>query len=213
MNQLQILGTLAEDPFLTQAVLARRCGLSVAMVNNYLKELSEAGLIEFRRKSLKSVSYHLTGLGRAQVEILESELVADTIARFARAKERMRKRIQDQTAKAPLHRVVLYGSGHLTEMVFHALEQSGVIVIGVCTGNPAMGQQWCGRPVMDTTRVSDAAPDAVIITDWESTDEIWHRLKALFNGHIRLIRLDGRPSDDAMQETELPEPHYTHPWI
>ena len=194
MNQLQILSMLAEDPNLTQAVLARSCGLSVAMVNNYMKELCDAGLIEYRRKSSKSVSYHLTGAGRAQIAAIESEFTGDAIDRFAQAKERLRKRILSQS---PIRSVVLYGGGHLAQLVFHALEQTGVNVVGVCDENPGAGRKWCGCSVLDISQIASKAPDAIIITDWRRTDEIWQRLKDMINGNIRLIRLDGQPSNGA----------------
>jgi len=212
MNQFLILSALAEDPFLTQAALAHRCSLSVAMVNNYLKELCEAGLMEYQRKSLKSVSYHVTDLGRAQLEILESELTGDAIERFARAKERIQRRILSQCPNSRLRRVILYGSGHLAELVFHALAQADVRVIGICDEDPRFGPEWCGCPVIDASQVARMRPDAIIITDWRHTDSAWNKLKALFSGNFLLIRLDGHPSYGAAPEVEQPEPQFTFPW-
>jgi DNA-binding MarR family transcriptional regulator len=212
LNQFLILSALTEDPFLTQAALAHRCGLSVAMVNNYLKELCEAGLMEYRRKSLKSVSYHVTDLGRAQVEIVESELTSDVIERFTLAKERMQRRILSQSPNARLRRVVLYGSGPLAELVFHALMQADVRVIGICDEDPRFGPEWCGCPAIDPSQVARMRPDAIIITDWNHTDTAWNRLKELFNGNFMLIRLDGRPAYGTPPETDQPELQFTFPW-
>jgi DNA-binding MarR family transcriptional regulator len=212
LNQLLILNALAEDPFMTQAVLARRCGLSVAMVNNYLKELCDAGLMEYRRKSLKSVSYHVTDLGRAQIEILESELTGDAVARFAHAKERIIKRIFAQCPSARLRRVILYGNGHLAELVYHALALADVKVSALCDDEAGAGTEWCGCPVIETSQIAHIRPDAIIITDWPHTDTVWGKLKALFNGNYRLIRLDGHPSYGPAPEVEQPEPQFTFPW-
>jgi predicted transcriptional regulator len=212
LNQFLILSALSEDPFLTQASLAQRCSLSVAMVNNYLKEVCEAGFMEYRRKSLKSVSYHVTDLGRAQVEILEWELTGDAIERFAQAKERIQRRILSQCPNSRLRRVILYGSGHLMELVFHALTQADVRVIGICDEDPGCGLEWCGCPVIDAPQAARMRPDAIIITDWVHTDTIWNKLKRLFNGHFLLIRLDGHPAYGAAPEVELPESQFTFPW-
>ncbi len=211
LNQLHILKILAGDPFLTQAALARHCGLSVAMVNNYLKDLQDAGLIEYRRKSLKNVSYHLTSLGRVQIEILESELTAEAIASFARNKERVREQILAQSPDTPLRRVIFCGAGHLAELTLHALEDGNIQVVGLCEDSSRVGREWYGRPVVHISQLVDMAPDAVIITNWHHTEEIWRRLKSLLKRRVPLIRLDVRPSDDSAREAEIPEPHYTLP--
>ena len=181
---------IAGNPHLTQAALSRHCGLSVSMVNNYMKELCEVGLIEYRRKSTKSVSYHLTAAGRAQLEAMESELTGDTIARFAQAKERLLERIRVQCAGLPHPRLVLYGTGHLAELVFHALSRSEIRVIGVCDASRTAGTRWCGCEVLELQQLVALAPDAVIITDWGHADEIWKKLGVLLQGRVRLIRLD-----------------------
>ena len=212
LNQLLILTALGEDPFLTQATLAHRCRLSVAMVNNYLKEQCDAGMIEYRRKSLKSVSYHVTDLGRAQMDILEAEVMADAIARFALAKEQILKRLMGQVQDMSLHRVILFGTGHLAEMVFHALAPAGVRVIGVCNDQASIGSDWCGCPVFDFAQIGVMAPDAVVITDWSNTDTIWNRLKTYYNGSLRVIRLDGHCVHGTTSEIERRESHYTAPW-
>ncbi len=191
---MQILSMIAGDPHLTQAALSRHCGLSVSMVNNYMKELCEAGLIEYRRKSTKSVSYHLTAAGRARLETMESELTGDAIAQFAQAKERLLERIRSQCAGFRHPRVVLYGTGHLAELVFHALAKSEISVIGICDVSRAAGSRWCGCEVVDPGQLAALAADAVIIADWGHADEIWKKLEVLLQGRVRLIRLDRHSS-------------------
>jgi predicted transcriptional regulator len=51
-NQLNILREVAVDAHVTQAELAARCALSVAMVNNYMKELCRSGLMEYHRRTI-----------------------------------------------------------------------------------------------------------------------------------------------------------------
>jgi len=212
LNQLLILTALAQDPFLTQAALARRCGLSVAMVNNYLKEQCELGLIEYRRKSLKSVSYHITSMGRAQMEVLEAERMADAVDRFTAAKERILKRMQVQAPEGTLRRVILFGAGPLAEMVLPALTQAGIQVTGICDDTLAPGSDWFGCPVFEFAQIGVMAPDAVVITDWSHIDTIWNRMKTVYGGTLRLIRLDGHGVPGGAPEAERPLPHFIAPW-
>src|SRR5512138_927670 len=87
LNQLNIARELAADPHLTQAELARRCNLSVSMVNNYLKELCSMGWLEYHRKSSKTVSYHITPGGLEHLDEVQHELIHEMVDLFAVAKE------------------------------------------------------------------------------------------------------------------------------
>lgn len=192
LNQLLILREISTDPNLTQAELARRCGLSVAMVNNYMKELSGLGWLQYRRRSSKSVSYHVTPAGRQQIEAVETDLVHEMAERFAAGKARIRERIFSQS-EGMLQRVVLVGSGDLAEMAFHALESAQIAVVGVCDLEPArIGKDWCGRKILDCSQIPYLKPDAVVIADSRFSAEQAGQLKQLFDYGIRVIFLGGR---------------------
>lgn len=190
LNQLNILREVAGNSRVTQAELAQLCSLSVAMVNNYMKELCSSGLLEYHRKTSKSVTYHLTPAGERSLELLQRELMDEMVGMFAAAKEQIRARIMSR-AQTALHRVVLYGSGHFAQLAFHALELAGVNVLGVCDDNPAMlGREFCGREVLSPAQIRFIAPDAVIIADSLRTEEIHANLSYLSNHGIAVIRLD-----------------------
>jgi len=191
LNQLNILQQLASDSHLTQAELARRCNLSVAMVNNYIKELYALGLLEYHRKSSRNVSYHLTASGSAHIENIRQELMLELVQLFADAKARIQEFVIGQAADG-LRRVILFGSGHLAELTLHALESARLNVIGVCTDDPQLlGREWCGREVLNPSQIRYMAPDAVIIADPGRAVEICRSLNHLMERGIRLIRLDG----------------------
>jgi predicted transcriptional regulator len=191
LNHLNILREVAGNAHITQAELAGHCSLSVAMVNNYMKELCAGSMLEYHRKTTKSVTYHLTPFGARYLESLQLELIKEMVDMFVAAKEHIRARIVSQ-AKKTLQRVVLYGSGHLAQLAFHALELAGAKILGVCDDNPAMiGSDFCGREVLSPAQIRFIAPDAVVIADALRMQEICHSLSSLSDKGITLIRLDG----------------------
>lgn len=203
LNQLNILREVAEKARITQAELATLCSLSVAMVNNYMKDLCNKGLLEYKRKSVKSVTYHLTPSGTRHMETLQTELISEMVRMFERAKEQIRARIMNQ-ANSALQRVVVYGSGHLAQLTFHSLELSNVHILGVCDDDPKMiGRDFCGREIVNPSQIRFIAPDAVIIADTIRTEEILRNLKALLQHGIKLIRLDStiESDSDALHQT------------
>jgi DNA-binding MarR family transcriptional regulator len=190
LNQLNILREVGDNAHITQAELAGRCSLSVAMVNNYMKELCGTGLLEYRRKTTKSVTYFLTPAGKQHLDTLQSELINEMVSMFAEAKEQIRARIVSQ-AQAALQRVVLFGSGHLAQLAFHALELTGASILGVCDDNiETIGSDFCGRAVLSPSQIRFLAPDAVIVADSIRAEEICRSLDSLAIRGIDIIRLD-----------------------
>jgi predicted transcriptional regulator len=191
LNQLNILREVANNAHITQAELAFHCSLSVAMVNNYMKELCAGNWLEYHRKTTKSVTYHLTTAGTRYLESLQLELINEMVDMFVAAKEQIRARIVSQ-AHAALQRVILYGSGNLAQLAFHALELAGASILGICDDNPGIiGTDFCGREVLSPTQIRFIAPDAVIIADSLRAEEICRNLSNLLDKGITLIRLDG----------------------
>jgi len=206
LNQLNILREVAANAHITQAELANRCSLSVAMVNNYMKELCGSGLLEYHRKTVKSVTYHLTPSGTRHLETLQGKLIDEMVAMFVAAKEQIRNRIVSQT-KTALHRVVLFGSGHLAQLAFHALELAGTNILGVCDDNPQMiGRDFCGREVLSPTQIRFLAPDAVVVADSQRTEEICRNLEFIIDRGISLIRVDGFSETPKAGSEQLPAP-------
>jgi predicted transcriptional regulator len=212
LNQLNILREVASNSRITQAALARRCSLSVAMVNNYMKELCGSGLLEYHRRTIKTVTYHLTPAGIQRLEALQGRLIQEMVGMFATAKNQIRDRIRNQT-RSNLRRVVLFGTGNLAQLAFHALELAGVKILGVCDDNPEMiGKDFCGREVVNPSQIRFLAPDAVVIADSVRPEEICHNLDSLRSYGIDLIRLDlQRESHSSSQSgfTALPNPKRT----
>lgn len=191
LNQLNILKEVAADAHITQAELAKRCSLSVAMVNNYMKELCRMGLMEYHRRTIKNVTYHLTPEGEAELESLRRELFKKMVDMFANAKEHIRQRILSQSP-TKLQRVVLFGCGDLAQLAFLALERTDVRILGICDDNiETIGGEFCGREVLNSSQIRFLAPDAVIIADAQRADAIYQDLKFLLNHGIGIIRLDG----------------------
>lgn len=196
LNELKLLSCIAANPHVTQAELSRRCGLSVAMVNNYMKVLSDSGLLEYHRRSSKSVSYHLTPAGTVQMGAIGQELLEEMVKLFGKAKERVLSLMLSQLGSA--RRVVLYGTGDLAVIVFHALESREIRVVGVCEDDPAkIGLDWCGREISNPAQIRYLAPDAVVLCDRERTEEVYRSLRYLQDRGIGLIRLDGATAKEA----------------
>lgn len=206
LNQLNILREVSADAHITQAELAIRCSLSVAMVNNYMKELCRIGLMEYHRRTIKSVTYHLTPAGSAQLDALNRELMREMVEMFVASKEQVQARITSQ-APSGLRRVVLFGGGHLAQLAFHALEMSRVNILGVCDDDmDVIGSDFCGREVTGPSQMRFLSPDAVIVARAPNTEEVHRSLESLMDRGIQVIRLDCNTVPRSAAACEVNEP-------
>jgi DNA-binding MarR family transcriptional regulator len=189
LNQLRILEQIAANHDITQSELAHSCALSVAMVNNYMKELCERGLLEYRRKTSKTISYHVTEAGQETADSTRDELLRELLDMSADARDWVRTIIMKQTRKE-LRRAVIYGTGTPAEIVFHALESAGANIIGVCSDDPQeIGTEWCGRQIVNPSQIRFLAPDAVIVAVDEGCEEVCRRLMPLAQSRIEIIAI------------------------
>jgi predicted transcriptional regulator len=204
LNHLNILREIKANARITQAELANLCSLSVAMVNNYMKELCGTGWIEYHRKSSKNVSYHLTPLGKSYLDSLQMELIREMARLFEEAKQHVQARIVS-SARSSLKRVVLFGTGNLAQLVFHALELAGARIVGVCDdSSSSLDRDFCGREVIRPNQIRYIAPDAIVVADSSRTEEISQNLAQLCGHEIEIIRLDSL-SEQGSEKTETPE--------
>jgi hypothetical protein len=132
------------------------------------------------------------------------------VSLFGEAKNGIRQIIVEQGGQKA-SRVVLYGSGDLAELTFHALESIGVAVIGICSESEQKpAGDWCGRELLNPTQIKYLAPDAVVIADPDRSEQIYQSLLSLRDRRIRLIRLhatengsrpgDSKPSGELAQD-------------
>jgi predicted transcriptional regulator len=213
LNQLNILREITVNAHITQAELAGRCALSVAMVNNYMKDLCRQKFLRYHRKSIKNVSYHLTSAGTRHLEQLQKERIGEMAQLFGEAKSHILDQIMDAPGGPP-RRLALYGSGNLAQLVFLAMQSSGLAVLCVCD-DATNGEEmhFCGCSIEHPLRLRRVAPDAVIVTDEPKTQESAEILESLQRTGTRLIRLDNeltpRPELLAAAERGAPaQPEY-----
>jgi predicted transcriptional regulator len=191
LNEYNILSLVSGNSRVTQAELARRCNLSVAMVNNYMKALCTRGLIEYHRRTSKSVTYHLTSVGQDWLSSTELQLVSEAVELSEQIRERILETIRRQ-APGALRRIVIYGTGTLAELTHHALVAQHPDAVSFCDDDDVQsGREFCGQPVLVYSQISEWKPDAVIITGGVRAGDTNGTWTFLSDQGIRVVRLSG----------------------
>ncbi len=159
------------------------------MVNNYIKCLKAEGIIRVAGKTNRTLSYHLTQDG--QNELRESLLAySSEIVQLYSAVKCEIAQIMDGFYQEGIRTLVLFGVAETAEVVFAALRNSPLIVIGVIDSDSTkQGQPFNGLIVQAPQKLEEINPDAVLVTSFGKQDEIYACIQDLVGNKIKTKKL------------------------
>ncbi|MBI4774546.1 MAG: winged helix-turn-helix transcriptional regulator [Deltaproteobacteria bacterium] len=188
-RELFILACLNENPSMSQHILAERVHLSSTMVNNYIRRLADEGLIRVEGHTNRSMRYSLTPKGYNRLSKLFIDYSVDIVRLYIATKHELVHKLMSLPREG-VRRVVLFGAGETCEIVFAALKEMPVQVVGIVDNDPEkQGKRFFGIPVEGREAVPAIQPDCVLITSYARQDEIFEEIRHLESEGIRVCRL------------------------
>ena len=135
-KEFWLLTLITDDPSISQHRIAQRLGISNAMTNTYIKGFTETGLIRVTGKTNRSIRYHLTPAGRRAKRLLLHRYGREVARLHTVARQEYRKRVASLADKG-IKRVVVFGAATTGELVYEALKEAEVEVVGIVDNDPA----------------------------------------------------------------------------
>lgn len=176
LRELQLMELLADQPEISQSLLAERVGLTPARVNAYIRIFVERGHLSAEQKPRGRV-YRLTEGGEHCLAYHQVSYRAELVRLRRSARVRFCeffRELRDQGVA----RVVLYGAGETGEVALDALEGGGpVTVLAVVDDDPTkQSEDFHGVRVIALDAVEGLRLDAVVVTSISFGEEIRARL-------------------------------------
>lgn len=189
-RMLAILEALTDNAAISQSELGIRTGLSSAMVNGYLKQMREDGLVERRPLNAKSYEYLLTQSGRN----VRREYFGEYCAEIVRSYTAIKRHVQDKLEKLAQEgkqRLVLWGASETCDIVLSALRETPLTVLALVDSNPAKhGTLLAGHAIFPPAVLTSMNCDAVVITSFGQAANIYEQLQPLANDYgLEVVRL------------------------
>lgn len=187
---LSILDALATDSDLSQQELGQRSGLSGAMVNQYLRELSAEGMIRYIPANGKSFRYVLTDQGDTLRRRMFSTYSSELVRLYSSLKRTILDKLKVLERKG-VRKVVLFGASETCEVVLSAMRDSAFEVVAVVDNDPEKhGKIFHGQVIASPRILDDLRCQAVIVTTFGHQDEICGQLSPLsHNTGMEIVRL------------------------
>ncbi len=176
---LAILDALSLDSDLSQRDLARRVGISGAVVNQRLRELQTRGLIVFEARNAKSYRYPLTPEGERLREEMVSRCTSEAIHIYTAIKRHCRLRLEWLRARN-IQKIAMFGASETCEVVISALSDMPFKVMALVDNDVAKHGTVFHGYVVSSPRILELVDcQAVLITSFGRQSEIREQLAPL----------------------------------
>ncbi len=172
---LGLLTAVEDNSRLTQRTAADDLGIALGLVNAYLKRCIRKGYVKVTQAPANRYAYYLTPTGFAEKSRLTTEYLTTSLNFFRGARQQCSE-VFGECARHGWRRVLLAGSGDLTEIAMLCVDDTVIDLVGIL-GTASQGRTFNGLPV---TSDLDNAPafDAIVITDFESAQALFDELVA-----------------------------------
>jgi len=187
-----LLSTIEKGDILTQREIAKKLNIAPSMVNMYLADCLNNGLVEKITNSKKDVKYHITDKGISEKKTLNIEFLKSTLSVYNLAKNNITP-LFDRLKKSNIKNIVFYGAGEVCDLLLHLIHADRTLdlnVLYLVDDNPIKQDTILSdTKVFNPTKLKEDDYDAVVISSYTNTTEISNRLNELNINNNKIYRL------------------------
>ena len=173
---LEILNRIEENGRVTQPEIANHLGISLGLANSFIKRIARKGYIKLTTIPRDRAKYLITPQGITAKSRLTIKYLQHSLNFYKQAKDTI-ARVYAQLEKEGVKNIVFYGVGELAEIAYILLQQHQMKLSGVVDELTA-GKLFLKQRVGTIGDLKSLSFDKVIVTVFESPDEIIVKLKA-----------------------------------
>lgn len=178
-KEFSLLSAISRDKHITQRDIASKMNVSVAMVNFYLDEYEEKGLIKRVYHGTKSIDYFVTDKGEERRKELSIRYLESALDVYNEAKLSCNvifKKLRIKNFK----KVLFYGAGEVCEMLLSVLNSDQSIDLDVIAviddDNKKIGKKILDKDIISLNEITNLSYDGILISTYTHTDTIYQKL-------------------------------------
>jgi DNA-binding MarR family transcriptional regulator len=173
----------------SQRSLADAVGLAASQVNRIIRALVAQGRLQVANDSVRPYAYRVTPDGLRYLRALTYERYEMAVDDFRRVQESIRRCFAKLRSEG-VRRVVFYGAGDIMDVALPLAQDVGLRVEGVIDDDPCKHGGMRGvLTVWSPEKLTEVAPDAVVITSFRHADRIRQRLDGGASTGFRVAQL------------------------
>lgn len=170
-----ILDLIEKDSNITQREISKAINIAVSMVNNYLNEYEEEGLIIRKKYSSKTVEYFITIKGKERRKKLNIDYLNASQKLYNSAKENIEEFLA-QIESRGFKKILLYGAGEVAEILLQTIvtnKNSQVDVLAVIDDDiNKQGKELVNKDIISLEELSNYEIDGILVSSYKHKDVI-----------------------------------------
>ena len=178
-KEFMILDLIEKNKDITQREISEQIGVAVSMVNNYLDEYEEKGLIKRKYLSTKTVEYFVTKKGVEHKKILNISYLNDSLKIFKSASADIVEFL-NQIIKKGFKKILLYGAGEVAEILLQTITVESNIpieIVGVIDDDISkQNTLLIGYSILPIKSIEVYAHDGILISSYTNKEIIMKKL-------------------------------------
>ena len=184
-----MLVLIRDHPWMSQHSLAKKMGITGAMANSYMKELTRKKMVKVEGETNRQKRYFLTPKGNRRRRILLNEYITGVSDLYSTCKKEFEQRLKALYQKG-FRRVVFFGAAETCEIALQAAQHTGLEIVGIVDNDTRKHRKKMGEiEVQSPESIEDLHPDGVVITALGHPDEIYQQLLPLKRKGILIKKL------------------------
>ena len=176
LRTLRLLDAIERGRSPSQRDLARALGVSLGLVNSFVRRLAKKGYFKITHLPRNRIRYILTPKGAAEKSRLTYAYLQFSYQFYRDARSKLRALLQDLVNRE-LRSVAFFGVGDLAEIAYLSLQETDLEFVGIGDAN-GNSNRFFGHPVFDINTFGNLRFDAVIVTHDHVDAKILKPLKA-----------------------------------
>lgn len=170
-RDFRLLTDLASGALVTQRHLAKRQGLALGLTNLLIRRLVRKGYVKIVNLQRNRIRYLVTPIGLMEKARLTYAYIEYSLYFYRQIREFLTRTFATIPPSAG-KKIVLCGTGEVSEIAFLLLQQNGFDIVAVVESEMSDGTTFLGQPVRGLTELPALSFDRVIVTSLKDRDRM-----------------------------------------
>lgn len=178
-KEYMILDLIEKNKDITQREIAFEVRSAVSLINEYLDEYEQKGLIKMKRHSTKTVEYFVTKKGKERRKVLNIWYLKSSHEVYLSAKDNIIKFL-NQIVDKGFKKILLYGAGEVAEIMLNVISNHQIFPLQVLAviDDDKLGQDQTlvNKKIIYIDQIKSFSHDGILISSYKHHEKIKEKL-------------------------------------